>query len=713
MRKTISLGLAIHNHQPVGNFPFVFADLYQKAYEPMVSLLERHPRIRLAMHYSGPLLDWLDAERPEFLQRLAALVKREQVEIMTGAYYEPILPMIPDRDKLAQVVAYTAELRRRFGCEPSGLWLAERVWEPTLPVHLARAGIDYVVLDDSHFEMSGIPDSDLFGYYLTEDQNNVVKVFPTLKALRYSIPWSEVDAVLDYLRLHATEDGRAIAVMGDDGEKFGGWPGTFEHCYERGWMDSFFSALEQNADWIETVHLGHWAQERHNLGVVYLPTASYPEMMEWSLPAHQAALYERLTHALADKDEQDVLSFMRGGFWRNFLVKYPEINAMQKKMMLVHDKVWSMADAESRERALRELWKGQCNCPYWHGVFGGIYLTHIRAAVFEHLIKAENAAEATLDSGRLIARIEDYDKDGREEAILESRTQNLYLRLSDGGSLVEWDHRGKNFNLACTLTRRFEAYHELLAVPSPEGAEVGDTALSATTKTIHDGIRSKQQDIGRYLAYDWYRRACLLDHFLSSATRLDDFARCSYGEDGDFVNQPYSMEIAQSGDELAAQLRRQGHAWVNGQFLPLDVQKTVRLTPGGPDLTVDFIITNQSDTIVDLIFGSEWNLNLLAGGHNPDAYVEVPGVQLADAFADSTGEYQDVREVRVGNRWLDLSVSFAFSHPCTLWRFPVDTVSNSEGGVETVYQGTCLLPHWQLHLGPGEAWNLRLRAHLS
>src|SRR3990172_5458870 len=225
-------------------------------------------------------------------------------------------------------------------------------------------------------------------------------------------------------------------------------------------------------------------------------------MMEWSPPAHQAALYERLTHALADKDEQDVLSFMRGGFWRNFLVKYPEINAMQKKMMLVHDKVWSMADAESRERALRELWKGQCNCPYWHGVFGGIYLTHIRAAVFEHLIKAENAAEATLDSGRLIARIEDYDKDGREEAILESRTQNLYLRLSDGGSLVEWDHRGKNFNLACTLTRRFEGYHELLTVPSLE-AEVGDTAFSATTKTIHDGIRSKQQDIDRYLAYDW------------------------------------------------------------------------------------------------------------------------------------------------------------------------------------------------------------------
>ncbi|TAK33641.1 MAG: DUF1926 domain-containing protein [Chloroflexota bacterium] len=713
MQKRISLGLAIHNHQPVGNFPFVFEELYKKAYEPMIRLLERHPRVRLAMHYSGPLLDWLEAERPELLERLAGLVRSGQVEIMTGAYYEPILPMIPDRDKVAQVASYTAQLRRRFGCEPSGLWLAERVWEPTLPSHLAQAGIDYVVLDDSHFRMSGISDDDLFGYYLTEDQNNLVKVFPTLKPLRYSIPWSEVGTVLDFLRAHATEDGRAIAVMGDDGEKFGGWPGTFEHCYERGWLDNFFSALEQNADWVETVHLGRWAREQQNLGVVYLPTASYPEMMEWALPAKQAALYERLTHELANKGEQDVLSFMRGGFWRNFLVKYPEINAMQKKMMVVHDKVWTMPDTEDRERALRELWKGQCNCPYWHGVFGGIYLTHIRAAVFEHLIKAENAAEAKLDSRRLVYRIEDYDKDGREEAILESQAQNLYLRLSDGGGLVEWDHRGRNFNLACTMSRRPEAYHQLLAAQPSQQSTTSDTPASSSSKTIHDGIRSKQQDIGRYLAYDWYRRTCLLDHFLSSATRLEDFARCSYGEDGDFVNQPYTIEIAQSSDELSAQLRRVGHAWVDGQFLPLDVQKTIRLLPGAPDLTVDYVITNLSNIPIDLIFGSEWNLNLLAGGHNPDAYVEIPGQPVVEPYADATSEHQNVREIRLGNRWLDISVAFTFSRSGALWRFPVDTVSNSEGGVETVYQGTCLLPHWKLHLGPGESWDLRLGARLS
>ena len=41
MSGRISLALALHNHQPVGNFGWVFADVYERAYEPLVGLLER------------------------------------------------------------------------------------------------------------------------------------------------------------------------------------------------------------------------------------------------------------------------------------------------------------------------------------------------------------------------------------------------------------------------------------------------------------------------------------------------------------------------------------------------------------------------------------------------------------------------------------------------------------------------------------------------
>src|SRR5207237_5133493 len=90
--KSIHLGLLLHNHQPVGNFPWVFQQVYEEAYLPMIEALERHPEVRLSLHYTGSLLDWMEEAQPAFLLRLALLVKRQQVEIVSGGYYEPILP---------------------------------------------------------------------------------------------------------------------------------------------------------------------------------------------------------------------------------------------------------------------------------------------------------------------------------------------------------------------------------------------------------------------------------------------------------------------------------------------------------------------------------------------------------------------------------------------------------------------------------------------
>ena len=72
MTARIALALAIHNHQPVGNFGWVFGDVHDQAYRPMIDALDRHRGVRLSLHYSGALLEWFRAERPEFLDALAA-----------------------------------------------------------------------------------------------------------------------------------------------------------------------------------------------------------------------------------------------------------------------------------------------------------------------------------------------------------------------------------------------------------------------------------------------------------------------------------------------------------------------------------------------------------------------------------------------------------------------------------------------------------------
>ena len=101
MTARISLALVVHNHQPVGNFGWVIEEVFDKAYEPLIGALESHPTIRLALHYTGPLLEWMAANQPESLDRLRALVERDQVEILGGGMFEPILAALPERDRQA------------------------------------------------------------------------------------------------------------------------------------------------------------------------------------------------------------------------------------------------------------------------------------------------------------------------------------------------------------------------------------------------------------------------------------------------------------------------------------------------------------------------------------------------------------------------------------------------------------------------------------
>jgi alpha-amylase/alpha-mannosidase (GH57 family) len=186
MPNPIYLSLVFNNHQPVGNFDFVNEHAYNQAYLPMVDLLEKHPGIATALHFSGSLLDWLLEHHPELVERIKALVAREQVEILTGGYYEPILVSLMDVDKIGQIRKLTEKIQQLFNTTPRGLWLAERVWDPYLAKPLAEVGVEYVVVDDAHFELVGFDrDRDLFGYFMTEEQGATLAVFPSLTHLRY------------------------------------------------------------------------------------------------------------------------------------------------------------------------------------------------------------------------------------------------------------------------------------------------------------------------------------------------------------------------------------------------------------------------------------------------------------------------------------------------------------------------------------------------
>jgi len=359
--RRISLALTLHNHQPVGNFGWVIADTFERAYLPMVDALERHPGVRVALHYTGPLLAWLRAERPDFIARLAVLADRAQIEIVGGGWYEPVLAALPERDRVGQLIRMADELEATFGRRPRGAWLAERVWEPDLPTALVSAGYDWTVLDDAHFRAAAIPEDDLWGSYTTDDQGKVLTVFGTEQGLRYRIPFAEVDDVIGYLRDHATEDGERLGTMGDDGEKFGAWPTTWEHCWGAGrWVERFFEALDANADWLTTMPPSDWTIGNRPVGRVYLPTGSYAEMGEWALPADEGLAFGTALRR-ARSEHRPEARWLRGAIWRNFQVRYREINDIHKQMLATSDLVEALPAGPIRSSAADHLMAGQSN----------------------------------------------------------------------------------------------------------------------------------------------------------------------------------------------------------------------------------------------------------------------------------------------------------------------------------------------------------------
>ena len=694
MTRRISLALAFHNHQPVGNFGWVLSETYETAYEPMVAALERHPTVHISLHYTGPLLDWLRVERPEFIERLAALVARGQIEILGGGYYEPVLASLPERDRVGQLRRMGSELEAMFGRRPHGAWLAERVWEPDLPTSLVLGGYDWTIVDDAHFRAASIPEADHWGPYSTDDQGRLLRVFGTEQGLRYRIPFREVDEVIDYLRDHATEDGVRIGTMGDDGEKFGSWPSTWEHCWGKGrWVDRFFEALAVNEDWLTTTTPSAWLADHRPIGRVYIPTGSYEEMGEWALPADESLLF----HTTLKEDRaagRPEARWLRGAFWRNFQVKYREINDLHKQMLRTSDAVDAMADGPERSLAMDHLYRGQSNDCYWHGVFGGIYIGHMRLATYYHLIAAEDLADAaagTLDA----AAVADLDLDGQDDVRLAGPGQVVSIDLTEGAGIGGWDIRAVRHALASVLRRRPEAYHQTLR--DHEAGLAGHGAVeeqaSDAPASIHDVVLTKEAGLADRLHYDPYERRSGLVRFLAPGTSPVDWAEGKAVELGDAVDGAYELTALEPGRVVV-----QRGATVDSAAVR--VTKTIAI--GGdrraPTLSLSVGVTNEADRPVDAVLGLEWTMMLLGGGGNPSAWFESGGVRDRH---DGSGTGDAVTSFAQGNDYVGVSVETTVSEPATLWWAPVETISNSEGGFERVYQGAGILVSWPVSLGPG------------
>ncbi|MDB9823120.1 DUF1926 domain-containing protein [Deltaproteobacteria bacterium] len=681
----IDLVMALHCHQPVGNFDHIFKMALEKCYRPIFDLLYAHPSVKAGLHISGPLLEWIEKHQPESIDLLADLVERKQVEPLSGGFFEPLLASIPVGDARGQLLMMNDYINKRFGYRPTGFWLTERVWDPNIPLTLEGTGMTYTIVDDTHLYYAGLNSNEIYGRYMTEKEGHTMSLLATPMVMRYLIPFKPVEDVISHLKTQE-EMGRKVALYGDDGEKFGLWPGTYEWVIQKGWLERFFNAIEDNRDWLRTTLPGDFIKSSPAIGRVYLPQASYEEMTEWALPAEQTHALEGIIATLKnDGLWEKWRPFVRGGIWDNFLVKYEESNRMHKKMIYLSKRIGH--DEEAREY----LWRAQCNCAYWHGVFGGLYLGHLRRAIHENLIKAQMCLIKKSDEDISLIQ-HDLDKDGYEEILILSREISLGLAPRRGGGIFEICYLPRGMNLSDTLTRRFEAYHHDL-----DKIRQSENSGSEGISSIHDSAQSSDAGLENLLIYDDYTKLSLLDHFLYAETTLEDYAAKSYHEKGDFHLCEFLVAKSYiSSGKARVELFRTNSL---GEGSSLLLNKTIEVHDKAR-ITADYGFENQGPEPISVLYGCEFNLNLYSDKDQKRFY-----------FAPESGNRRELSEIgeelnltrfELINDTDRLTLAFIFSSSVSAWFLPLMTVSKSEEGFEYSYQGSSLLFLFPLNLSPGQ-----------
>lgn len=646
-------------HQPIDNFDWVIKLGVEVCYGPFFEVMRKYPQFKFAVHCSGWLMEEIKKNHPEVYKNIKYLSDKGSIEFFSAGYYEPILSVIPSLDRVEQIDMLSNSIKKDFKQTPKGLWLTERVWESALIPDLNKAGVKYTVMDDYHFQCAGFDEEILDGYFMSEEGGASMGLFPINKKLRYAIPFLNVSSAINAIKSFTREKNSA-AIIFDDAEKFGMWPGTFEWVYEKGWLESFVQAVLTDES-IETMHFNTYYENEKPRGIAYLPNVSYYEMGEWSLRANDSLKLQSFKEEMGEKRyEEEGVKFLKGGIWKNFLVKYEESNRIHKRTLEL-----SKAKEEVNKKKFDlALHKSQANDSLWHGVFGGLYLPNLRDNVYRYIIQAENIRYGK----KMLLQSDMNELDGYEK--VKAVTQDFIFRFdsANGGQLVEFDSRKDEFNWQNTLMRRKEAYHEQLLNPKTKEEHTVHDKKSDGIDTIHHAALEVSQELKNSIIYDWHLKNSFVDHISDSNFNLDNFKYANFIEFSDFANQAF--EVEKTKDSI--QFTRDGGIYLD-EKKNTTLSKTYTLNKNG----FDFYLDLKTQANGEFKYVMEHNF------HFADyEKVRINGIALGE-----DGIFKNTQSLEIEDLFLNQKIIIQLQVPCDIYYFQLKTLSQSEHGFDLSTQG--------------------------
>lgn len=658
MNSVVTLLFGVHAHQPVGNFPEVIHDAHKRCYRPFIRTLYEYPDFHFAFHISGWLLEFLFQHYPDDIALLRAMVVRGQVEIFGGGDTEPVLAVIPYRDRVGQLVTLANRVERQLNQRPTGAWLTERVWEATVIPALSDAGIRYVTVDDYHFLCTGRSVEELNGYFTTEEDGRQLGLFPISEQLRYRIPFAPADDAVRYIESLADHTGTRAAIYFDDIEKLGIWPETYEWVYERGWLKQFIAGV-LNSTSIKTARYSTYYESTPTRGIAYLPTTSYIEMNEWSLPAAAANRYADLVSEQRAIGQYEVhKAFVRGGIWKNFLSRYPESNWMHKRMLRLSERLTQLPSELATPRMRTLLYQAQANDAYWHGLFGGLYLPHLRRALYNAMIELEAHLDRSLSRPERYQ--EDLDADGVVELFMHNDNVQAVLSLDGSASVRELDSYLLNHNFVDTLRRQPEHYRRKLQAGESGGSTEGGIA------SAHDRVSFKSHITAADLITDHAGKALFQDQLFPSHIGYE-----SIEPNYNLVSEG-NRSIIFSAESPNGTLFKEIQLARTGLSVSYSFDKTLR---GYLQFELNLALPS-----CDGPAGRYWYRGECPGGFG------------------QAHNFTDLTELSLEDDVLGGTLMLNASRPIALAARPFFTVSQSEAGFEKIMQAVTLTGHYRFPL---------------
>lgn len=612
--------------------------------QPLLGLLYHTPDLKVGLALSGEVLRALQDHFPAGAEWTRAMLERGQIELVGGAFHEPVLHAIPEEDAVGQIRAHAAAVKKLFGGRPTGVWLPWGTWDPALPRIFHKAAVDWTAVDERWIrDASGI--SQPQGVFRTEREGMDVALIPLDTAAGSLVGRASIRGLINSLRQYPSL-GRGAAVLALE---VGDPAADPERA--QGWMVQFVQALAAAAPVLRTVRVSEYLERAGRAETVYLPSSP-------AVP------------------------------WESALARYPEANRMHKAMVRVSEmllrferksrtEAWgSVIDPDALVQARRYLYQAQHAEAYSHGLHAGIYDPKRRFSTWRDILRAEQTLLTALGATDVM-EIESGDEDcsGVEQVSLRTDTIRARIDPGLGGALVGFRHYGASRELISVVARRSEPWQEAL---------VAETQARTFSETPEEFRRLSGWDGGQRLAF--------VEHWMNADEGLEDWLRGTHRRTPN--PRPWTVVSSErfGDDALRTMLTAEGSLGESEQKYRLHKRYSLQRA-GALEVRLDLV--NRSHEPLRTRFGWEINLALDA-----DAGDDLLVIGETRRVVDEPMDLGEISEFSLAGE--GMQVHLAAERPPRVWVLPVQTLHRDHGQKVTAVQGHALLLQWPVDLWPNE-----------